>query len=109
MLASANGTVRPLLGEVAIVTGASSGIGAATARELGSRGAIVVLAARREERLNAHAQTIRSAGGEALAIPTDMADALQVSALMEETMAAFGRVDVLVNNAGAGWLRPLAD
>jgi short-subunit dehydrogenase len=109
MLAPAKGTVRPLLGEVAIVTGASSGIGAATARELGSRGAIVVLAARREEDLNAHAQAIRSAGGEALAIPTDMADALQVSALMERTMAAFGRVDVLVNNAGAGWLRPLAD
>jgi len=109
MPASANGKVRPLLGEVAIVTGASSGIGAATAIELGRRGASVVLAARREDDLNAHAQTIRGAGGEALAIPTDMADAPQISALVERAMAAFGRVDVLVNNAGAGWLRPLAN
>jgi NADP-dependent 3-hydroxy acid dehydrogenase YdfG len=108
MPASANGKVRPLLGEVAIVTGASSGIGAATAIELGRRGASVVLAARREDHLNTQAQTIRRAGGEALAIPTDMADALQISALVERATAAFGRVDVLVNNAGAGWLRPLA-
>ena len=99
MPASANGTGRPLLGEVAIVTGASSGIGAATARELGRRGASTVLAARREERLNAEAQAIRSAGGEALAIPTDIADALQVSALVERTVEAFGRVDVVLELA----------
>jgi short-subunit dehydrogenase len=99
----------PLLAdEVAIVTGASSGIGAATARELGRRGAAVVLAARRVAELNGQSQAIRRAGGEALAIPTDIADPAQVTLLVERALAAFGRVDVLVNNAGAGWLRPLA-
>ncbi len=95
-----------LVGEVAIVTGASSGIGAATARELGRRGATVVLAARRVDELRAQAQAIREAGGEATAIPTDMADPDQVALLVERTMAAYGRVDALVNNAGAGWSRP---
>lgn len=97
-----------LAGEVAIVTGASSGIGAATARELGRRGASVVLAARRADKLEAEAEAIRRAGSEALAIPTDVSDASQVELLVIQTIAAFGAVDVLVNNAGAGWLRPLA-
>jgi NADP-dependent 3-hydroxy acid dehydrogenase YdfG len=102
-------TVQPtLLDEIAIVTGASAGIGAATAHELGRRGATVVLAARRVEALEAQAQAIRAAGGEALAVPTDVADPAQVTRLVERTMASFGRVDVLVNNAGANWLRPLA-
>lgn len=101
------GAEPALAGEVAIVTGASSGIGAATARELGRRGATVVLAARRVDDLDAQARAIREAGGEALAIPTDMADATCVRLLAERTQAAFGRVDVLVNNAGAGWLKPL--
>lgn len=99
---------RPLAGEVAIVTGASSGIGAATAHELGRRGATVVLAARRVNELEAHAHAIRQAGGDGLAIPTDVADATEVRQLVRRTTAAFGRVDVLVNNAGAGWRRPLA-
>jgi NADP-dependent 3-hydroxy acid dehydrogenase YdfG len=97
-----------LVDEVAIVTGASSGIGAATARELARRSARVVLAARRADELEAQVQAIRRGGGEAMAIPTDVADSNQVSLLVERTVAAFGRVDVLVNNAGAGWLRPLA-
>jgi NADP-dependent 3-hydroxy acid dehydrogenase YdfG len=97
-----------LVDEVAIVTGASSGIGAATARELARRGARVVLAARRADELEAQVQAIRRGGGEAMAIPTDVADSNQVSLLVERTVASFGRVDVLVNNAGAGWLRPLA-
>jgi NADP-dependent 3-hydroxy acid dehydrogenase YdfG len=97
-----------LLGEVAIVTGASAGIGAATARELGRRGARVVLAARRVDELEAHAQAIRDAGGEAMTVPTDVADSIQVALLVERTMAALGRVDVLVNNAGANWSRHLA-
>ena len=67
-------TERPLLDDVAIVTGASAGIGAATARELARRGARVVLAARRVDELEAQAQAIRDAGGEAMAIPTDVAD-----------------------------------
>jgi short-subunit dehydrogenase len=97
-----------LSGEVAIVTGASSGIGAATARELGRRGATVILAARRAQKLEAEAEAIRRAGGEALAIPTDLSDATQVELLVIRAIATYGRVDVLVNNAGAGWLSPLA-
>jgi NADP-dependent 3-hydroxy acid dehydrogenase YdfG len=97
-----------LAGEVAIVTGASSGIGAATAAELAQRGALVVLAARREDALEARVEAIHATGGRALAIPTDVTDREQVAHLVERTTAAFGRVDVLVNNAGVLWSRPLA-
>ncbi len=93
---------RPLSGRVVIVTGASSGIGAATARELGRQGATVVLAARREADLEAQAQAITQAGGQALAIPTDLADEAQIARLVERTLDAYGRIDVLVNNAGIG-------
>ena len=97
-----------LTDEVVIVTGASSGIGAATARELGRRGATVVLAARRVEELDAQVRAIREAHGKAVAIPADVSDATQVAQLLDYTLTAFGRVDVLVNNAGAGWLKPFA-
>jgi short-subunit dehydrogenase len=97
-----------LAGEIAIVTGASSGIGAATALELGRRGASVVLAARRIAELDAQARAIREAGGEAIAMPTDIADPTDVASLVERADAAYGRVDVLVNNAGASWFRRLA-
>src|SRR6478672_2032642 len=97
-----------LAGEVAIVTGASSGIGAATARELGRRGASVVLAARRADALEAQAEAIRDDGGEALVVPTDVADRSQLTQLVEQATSTFGRVDVLVNNAGVFWSRPLA-
>jgi NADP-dependent 3-hydroxy acid dehydrogenase YdfG len=97
-----------LEGEIAIVTGASSGIGAATARELGRRGAVVVLAARRADALEEQADAIQAAGGEALAIPTDVSDPAQLARLVDRVVATFGRVDVLVNNAGANWSRPLA-
>jgi short-subunit dehydrogenase len=95
-------------GEIAIVTGASSGIGAATARELARRGAVVVLAARRAEALEAQADAIREAGGQALAIPTDVTDRDQLSELADRALSTFGRVDVLVNNAGVTWSRSLA-
>jgi NADP-dependent 3-hydroxy acid dehydrogenase YdfG len=98
-----------LADEVAIVTGASSGIGAATARELGRRGATVVLAARRADALETQARALREAGGEAVAMATDVADPAQVTRLVDHTVATFGRVDVLVNNAGASWFRPLAE
>jgi NAD(P)-dependent dehydrogenase (short-subunit alcohol dehydrogenase family) len=93
---------KPLAGEVAIVTGASSGIGAATARELASQGAKVVLAARREDKLNTLVLEIKQQGGEALAVPTDVAVSEQLSRLVEQTIQAYGRVDILVNNAGIG-------
>jgi NAD(P)-dependent dehydrogenase (short-subunit alcohol dehydrogenase family) len=99
---------RTLAGQVAIVTGASSGIGAATAQELARRGARVVLAARRADELEAQVRAIVDAGGEAVAIPTDVADPEQVRRLVERTREAYGRVDVLVNNAGVNWTQPVA-
>ncbi len=91
---------------VVIVTGASSGIGAATAREFARHGAQVILAARRVEELAVQVQTIASEEHQALAIPTDITDAAQITKLVEQTIEQFGRVDVLVNNAGIGRLRP---
>lgn len=100
---------RTLQNEVAIVTGASSGIGAATALELGRRGAKVILAARRANELEAQARGIEAAGGEAMAIPTDVADPAQVMRLVERATGTFGQVDVLVNCAGVNWPKPLAN
>jgi NAD(P)-dependent dehydrogenase (short-subunit alcohol dehydrogenase family) len=97
------------MSKVAIVTGASSGIGAATARELAARGATVVLAARRADRLEAEVQAIRSAGGRAHAVATDVGDPVQVAQLVECVLEAYGRIDVLVNNAGAAWSTALAE
>lgn len=94
--------------EVAIVTGASSGIGAATALELARRGARVALAARRVDQLRAQEKAIEAVGGRAISIPTDVSEPKQLSRLVECVEAAFGRVDVVVNNAGQFWRRPLA-
>ena len=107
-MSAAAGPEQMLLDRVAIVTGASSGIGAATARELARRGAKVVLAARRVDELEAQVSAIRDAGGAALSIPTDVADPAQVARLAQDAIRAFGRVDVLVNNAGVNWTRALA-
>jgi NADP-dependent 3-hydroxy acid dehydrogenase YdfG len=85
-------------GAVVIVTGASSGIGAATARLAAGRGAKVVLAARRTDRIKALAAELP----EALAVTTDMRDPAHVAALVAAALDRFGRVDVLVNNAGQG-------
>jgi NAD(P)-dependent dehydrogenase (short-subunit alcohol dehydrogenase family) len=94
-------TNKTLENRVAIVTGASSGIGEATAKELASRGAAVVLAARDAGRLQTLAQEIQVAGGYALPVRTDVTDEASVKALVERA-AALGGVDVLVNNAGLG-------
>jgi len=85
-----------LRGKVIIVTGASSGIGQATARELFAAGAIPVLAARRVARLTALGREL----GGALALPTDVTDPLAVGRLVNATLERFGRIDGLVNNAG---------
>ncbi|MGB5811377.1 MAG: SDR family oxidoreductase [Polyangiales bacterium] len=88
--------------KVAIVTGASSGIGRATATCLAKAGFSVVLAARRRELLDQLAAEITADGGVALSVPTDLSSAAETSALVTKSIDAFGRVDVLVNNAGYG-------
>ena len=95
-------TARTVRGAVVIVTGASSGIGAETARELARRGALVALAARRVEELADVERAIQDAGGQALAMPTDVMEARAVARLVERTVEVFGQVDVVVNNAGIG-------
>ncbi|MBO0823296.1 MAG: SDR family oxidoreductase [Actinobacteria bacterium] len=95
-----------LAGKVAIITGASSGIGAVTARELARRGASVVLAARRTAELRGQASSIAASGGRSIAIPTDISDPRQVEELVARSHDAYGRIDVLVNNAAIAWYKP---
>jgi NADP-dependent 3-hydroxy acid dehydrogenase YdfG len=96
-------------GTVALVTGASSGIGEAAARELARHGAAVAIAARRKDRLDALAQEIERDGGTALAIDADVTDQEQVRRLVDETIDRLGRLDTVVNNAGVMLLGPLVD
>ncbi len=91
-----------LKNKVAVVTGASSGIGEAAARALAARGAVVVLAARGEEKLRVLQEEISASGGRALAVGADVVDRGSVEALMGRAVAEFGALDVLVNNAGVG-------
>src|SRR5215471_15682322 len=84
---------------VAIVTGAGSGIGAASARLLAERGMIVALVGRRAEKLARVARTIEAAGGEAACFPADVAVASAPGEIVELVLAKFGRIDVLINNA----------
>jgi len=89
-------------GKVAIVTGASAGLGVAFAQALAEAGADVALGARRVERLAETAKLVEAAGRRAIAVATDVAKPEDCQRLVDETIAAFGRVDVLVNNAGIG-------
>lgn len=91
---------KQLKGKVAIVTGASSGIGEATAVALAAAGAQVVLAARRIEPLNLVAERILASGGQAIPVVTDVADEEQVRNMVLKAHAKWGHVDILVNNAG---------
>lgn len=99
-------TEQPLSGRVAIITGASSGIGAATARQLAAAGASVVLAARREDAMRAIAQEI---GERAVAVPCDVSEEAQVENLVLRTVDHFGAPDILVNNAGLGSFATVVD
>ncbi len=92
--------IGKLDGKVAIITGASAGIGEATAITLAAEGAKVVIAARRSDRLEVLAKRIESSGGQALPIVTDITDEIQANNLIHKANAALGRVDILVNNAG---------
>ena len=87
-------------GKVVVITGASSGLGEAAARLLSEQGATVVLGARRFSRIQALAGELNSKGGKALAVATDVTKADQVKALVEAAVDAYGRIDVLINNAG---------
>ena len=98
-----------LTGTVALVTGASSGIGEATARRLAEAGASVVLVARRRDRLETLAAEIEQTGGSALAVQADITDRTQAEAAVQQSVERFGRLDILVNNAGLMLLGPVVD
>lgn len=93
--------------KVVVITGASSGLGEATARHLAERGAIVVLGSRRAERIDALAAELMSKGCRAVAVETDVTDRKQVQNLVDTAVRQFGHVDVLLNNAGLMPLAPL--
>jgi NADP-dependent 3-hydroxy acid dehydrogenase YdfG len=96
-------------GKVVAVTGASGGIGEAIARTLADRGAAVVLGARRTERLEAVADDIRARGGRAVVCPTDVTVREDLERLVARAVEEFGRLDVLVSNAGISKIGPMAD
>src|SRR3712207_7539234 len=83
-----------------VITGASSGLGEASARLLSAQGATVVLGARRQDRIESLADELTAEGGKALAVPTDVTRRDQVQKLVDAAVQAYGRVDVMINNAG---------
>ena len=93
-----------LADQVAIVTGASRGIGKEIATSLAGAGAAVALASRGQEALEGVAEEIRGAGGKAIVVPTDVAEKQAVTALVSRTLEELGRLDVLVNNAGTSYV-----
>jgi NADP-dependent 3-hydroxy acid dehydrogenase YdfG len=99
--------ITALDGTVALVTGASSGIGDATARRLAEHGATVVVVARRKDRLDTLVSEIEAAGGTALAVEADITDRDQAGRAVQSAIDRFGRLDILVNNAGLMLLGPV--
>ncbi|MEW6296386.1 MAG: SDR family oxidoreductase [Thermodesulfobacteriota bacterium] len=93
---------KPLAGRVAVVTGASRGIGQAIASRLARAGATLVLAARTEPAVSQVGEALRVTGTEVLAVPTDLTDDRQIEMLVRTTLTRFGHIDLLVNNAGGG-------
>lgn len=96
-------------GKIAIVTGASRGLGGAMAAALADAGATIVLVARGEAALERMAEDIRRRGGTALVAACDITDEAQVTAMVDKAIAAYGRIDVVVNNAGIAWERSVVD
>jgi len=103
-------TLRPLLKEsVAVITGASSGIGAALAKRMAREGVSVVIAARREDHLSAVAEEIRGEGGSAIPVCADVTIRGEAEGIIHTALEAFGRIDILVNNAGRGHFASVED
>ena len=100
---------KTLEGRVALVTGASSGIGAATAVSLAAAGARVAVAARRSDRLSELVERVRHRAGEAIAVAADVADRVSAQRMVAQTVERFGRLDIVVNNAGLMILAPFTD
>jgi len=94
-------------GKVIVITGASSGLGEATARRLSAEGATVVLGARRSDRLQSLTQEFEAKGAKSLAVTVDVTDRAQVQKLVDSAVETFGRIDVLINNAGVMPLSPM--
>jgi NADP-dependent 3-hydroxy acid dehydrogenase YdfG len=95
--------------KVVLITGGGTGLGAETARLLASKGAIVAVAARRKDKLDEVVAQITKAGGKAGAYPLDVVDKVQFKAVVDAVIADFGKLDVLVNNAGLMPIRPMAE
>ena len=100
---------RNIEGKVVVITGGSSGLGEKTARHLASKGAKVVIGARRKEKLEAIANDIRNEGGSVKVVPTDVTKREEVQNLIDESVKEFGKIDVLVNNAGLMAIAPLSE
>lgn len=94
-------------GKIVVITGGSSGLGATTARLLSQKGATIALGARRTDRIQSLAQELSNAGGKAIAVTTDVTKQEQAAQLVDSAVEAFGRVDVLINNAGLMQQSPL--
>jgi NADP-dependent 3-hydroxy acid dehydrogenase YdfG len=99
---------RNIEGKVVVITGASSGLGESTARHLAKLGATVVLGARRKDRLDAIVKDIQAGGGKALAVTVDVTKRTDVEGLVKKAVDTYGKIDVLMNNAGIMPIAPLA-